>query len=288
MRARPQPTKDRVPRLQRAVTVLAACLFATSTTALEVVRAPEPQHVFADGARAVEVRFRNAAAEPIHLEARLQLLQLTSSTAAPVGGVRAWKSLTVLPGQTVLESATIQFPQVRASARFAARWLDATGKLLGVTEVWAHPESLLDTLTLLAGGQPIGLSDWNGVLRPALAARGIAVSELHSAQDWNDFRGRLAFVVSKPETDQGKLRLEPAALARVKEGLAVVWFQTSPAIAPPGPAWVERVSAGRGTVLLVSASTIDGLDRSPAAQNALVRLAELALTPPTQVLASEP
>lgn len=256
--------------------------------ALEVVRAAEPQHVFADGARAVEVRFRNDAAEPARIEVQLRLFQLTSATAAPMGGARSWKALTVLPGQTVLESAMIEFPKVRVSTRFAARWLDAGGKLLGVTEVWAHPDNLLDTLKHLAGGQPVGLSDATVIFRPVLAVRGISVSELNSTESWNGFRGRLVLVLAKPGTNQGESPLATAALARVKEGLAVVWFQTPPTISPPGPPLVERVRIGHGTVLLASTSMLDGLDRSPAAQLALVRLAELAMSPPIQLLAFTP
>lgn len=265
-----------------------ACSLAAPALALEVIRSPEPQHVFADGQRTVEVRFRNDAAEPARVEVRLQLLQLTSATAAPVGGARSWKALTVLPGQTVLESALIEFPKVRVSTRFAARWLDVGGKVLGVTEVWAHPENLLDALKLLAGGQPVGLADETGALRPVLAARGISVSELNSAEHWNEFRGRLALIVSKPEANQGELRLGAAALARAKEGLAVVWFQTPPAISPPAPPLVERVRVGRGVVVLAPVSALAGLDRSAAAQLILVRLAELALAPPAQILAFDP
>lgn len=267
---------------------LAACLIAMPALALEVVRLPEPQHVFADGKRTVEVRFRNDAAEPIRIEARLQLLQLTSATAVPLGGARTWKTFTVLPGQTVIENAVIEFPKLRVSTRFAARWLDADGKVLGVTEVWAHPDSVLDTLKLLAGGQPVGLGDETGALRPVLAARGIAVSELNRAESWIEFRGRLALVVSKPAANQDGLRLDAAALARAKEGLAVVWFRPQPATSPSVPLLAERVTTGRGAVVLAPASTLDGLHLSPAAQLTLVRMAELALSPPTQLLASQP
>lgn len=267
------------------IAVLAACLLAVSALAVEVVPSAEPQHVFAGDARVVEVRFRNPAAEPARLDVRFQLLQLTSRTAAPVGGARAWKPLTLQPSQTVVESATIEFPPMRVSTRFAARWLDATGKLLGVTEVWAHPNNLLDTLKLLAGGQPVGLMDEAGLLRPALATCGIGVSELSDAESWRNFRGRLALVISKPVPNAP--RLAAAALARTKDGLALVWFRPPP-IAPPAPPFTERVNLGRGTVMLASASVLDGLDRSPAAQLTLLRLAELALSSPTQILAHEP
>lgn len=256
--------------------------------AVQVVPSAAPQQLFGGGVRAVEVRFRNVAAEPVRVEVRLHLFQLTSATAAPVGGARAWKTLTVQPGQTVFESASVELPAVRAGTRFAARWLDAGGRLLGVTELWAHPENLLDALKLMAGGQPIGIVESKPGLQPMLLARGLAVIALQGADEWKDFRGRLAFVVAGPEAKQGELRLEPALLARVKEGLAVVWLQTPLATAPPAPQWVERVRVGGGAVLLAPASALDGLDRSAAAQLALVRFAELALAPPSQLLASEP
>lgn len=269
---------------------LAAALWlaALAAGAVEVVPPAAPQRVFAGGVRAVEVRLRNDAAEPARVEVRVHLFQLTSVTAAPVGGVRAWKTLTVQPGQTVVESASVELPVVRAATRFAARWLDAGGRLLGVTEIWAHPDNLLDALKPLAGGQPIGVAEGKPGLQLVLVARGIPVAEMKHAEDWNRFRGRLAFVANQPESTQGELRLEPALLARAKEGLAVVWFQTPPAISPPALPVVERVRVGRGTVLLAPASLLDGLAATPAAQLALVRLAELALAPPAQLLALTP
>jgi len=272
----------------RLVAALWLAAVAVAAGAVEVVPPAAPQQVFAGGVRAVEVRLRNDAAEPVRLEVRVHLFQLTSATAVPVGGVRAWKMLTVQPGQTVVESASIEVPSVRVPTRFAARWLDAGGRLLGVTELWAHPENLLDALKLLAGGRPIGVSDDKPGLQLVLAARGIPVAELKHAEDWSQFRGRLAFVANQPEPTQGELRLEPALLARAKEGLAVVWFQTPPAISPPTPQWIERLRVGRGTVLLAPASMLDGLAHSPAVQLALVRVAELALSPPAQLLALTP
>lgn len=277
----------RIAECRRRLAV-ALVLAAVASSAVEVVPSASPQQVFAGGARAVEVRFRNDAATPSRVEVRLHLFQLTSATAAPVGGARVWKTLAVLPGQTVVESAGVEVPSVRVSTRFAARWLDAGGRLLGVTELWAHPDNLLDALKLLVGGQPIGVAESRPGLQLVLAARGIPVAELKRAEDCNRFRGRLAFVANQPESTQGELRLEPALLARAKEGLAVVWFQTPPAISPPALPVVERVRVGRGTVLLAPASTLDNLAHSPTAQLALVRLAELALSPPAQLLALTP
>lgn len=267
---------------------VALLLAAASAGAVEVVPSATPQQVFGDGARAVEVRFRNDAAEPARVALRFHLFQLTSATTAPVGGARAWKSLTVLPGQTVVEHAPIEFPAVRVSTRFAARWLGTDGKLLGVTEIWAHPDNLLAGLKPLAGGQPIGLMEATPNLRPALVMHGLSVTEPKAPEDWRPFRGRLAFVVAGPKAMQGELRLEPSLLAHLKEGLAVVWFQTPPKISPPVLPIVERMRVGRGTVLLAPASLLDGLADSPAAQLALVRLAEQALTPPAQLLAATP
>lgn len=275
-------------RLADAWLVMALMLPAVCARAVEVLPPSRPQQVFAGGLRAVEVQLRNATTAPERADLRVLLLQLTSATAAPVGGVRAWKSLTVLPGQTVMESAAIEFPSVRVSTRFTARWLGVDNQLLGVTEIWAHPDNLLDQLRLLAGGQPVGLFDERGQLRAALVARGIAITELPSAGNWTDFHGRLALVIAKPGTNQGESPLAPVALVRAKEGLAVVWFQTPPTISPPVPPIAERMRVGRGTVLLAPVSLLDGLADSPAAQLALVRLAEQALTPPTQLLAVTP
>lgn len=265
-----------------------AGLLVLPAAALEAIRSLEPQQVFADGRRTVEVRWRNDAADTVRIEVRLHLFQFTSATAAPVGGQRPWKTLTVLPGQTVVERAVIDFPKLRVATRFAARWLDGDGKLLGVTEIWAHPDNLPDLLKDLTGAQPVGLLDDTGMLRAVLAAHGIPITELDSDGSWKEFRGRLAVVAPKPEANQGEFRLGTAALARIKEGLAVVWLQTPPTISPPGRPLAERVPLGRGAVVLAPASVLDGLDHSPAARLALLRLAELALAAPTQLLASRP
>ena len=254
-----------------------------SARALEVVSTTSVQHVFADGARAVEVRFRNPATEIVHVALRVQLLQLTSATAVPVGGPRAWKNLALQPGQTVLENATIEFPKLRASTRFAVRWLAADDKVIGVTTLWVHPDSLLDTLKRLVGDQPVGLADDAGLLRKTLAARKIAISDLHSAESWNRFRGRLALVTSKPAIDGDEPRLEAAALARAKDGLPLIWFRPPPKIAPPPPPLIERLSLGRGTVVLAPAATLADLENSSAAQLALLRFVVLALSAPTQI-----
>ncbi|MEN9572691.1 MAG: hypothetical protein RL514_546 [Verrucomicrobiota bacterium] len=254
---------------------ICACLLALDASALEVLRPSEPQHVFADGARAVEVRFHNATAETARVEVRLQLLQLTSATAAPVGGVRAWKTLTVLPGQTVVESAPVAFPSVRVATRFAARWLGAGGNVLGVTEVWAHPDDCFEQLKNLLGEQPIGVQEHDGGLRATLTARGLTVVALNSAVSWEEFRGRLAFRVSDRDSAQD----ESAFLTAAKAGLAVVWLQTTPTTSPPAAPVAERERHGRGSLVVAPAALLAHLDHSVTAQLTLLRLAELALKP---------
>ena len=254
---------------------ICVCLLALDASALEVIRSPEPQQVFADGVRAVAVRFHNPAAETARTEVRLQLLQLTSATAAPVGDGRAWKTLTVLSGQTVVESVPVAFPPVRVATRFAARWLDAGGKALGVTEVWAHPDDCFEQLKTRVGRQPIGVQEDGGGLRATLTARGLTVVELHSAASWEAFRGRLAFCVA----DRDGAPDESAFLTAVKVGLAVVWLQTTPATSPPAAPVAERERCGRGSLVVAPAALLTHLDHSVTAQLTLLRLAELALKP---------
>ena len=296
MNLKPKIRNPKTPRPapsphSRASAWLALAAFASATisvNALEVVPTAQVQQVFADGARAVEVRFRNPAPELVQVAVRVQLLQLTSATAVPVDGPRPWKTLAVQPGQTVLENATIEFPKLRASTRFAVRWLDADDKVHGVTTLWVHPDGLLDTLKTLAGGQPVGLADEAGLLRKTLVARKIPISDLHSAESWNEFRGRLALVTSKPATDGDELRLDAAALARAKDGLPLIWFRPSPKLAPPPPPLIERLHLGRGSVVLAPTATLADLEISPAAQLALLRLVELALSPPAQINTTTP
>ncbi|NBV24878.1 MAG: hypothetical protein EBS05_23535 [Proteobacteria bacterium] len=267
---------------------LAAGWLTQSAGALEVLRASGPQHVFAGGSRDVELLLKNSDADVVRFGLRLQLLQLTSSLAAPVGAARTGPALTVLSGQTVVVNVPVDFPGVRASTRFAVRWLDAAGRLLGVTDIWAHPDNLLDALKRMAGSQPLGLADEAGLLRPVLAAHGIPVTELNSPGSWNDFQGRLAFLVSSAEPKDDAPQRETAMLARAKAGVAVIWLQVNPATTLPRLPLAERLPLGRGSIVRVPTSAVAGLDQSPVAQLTLVRLAELALAPPAALLAVAP
>lgn len=92
---------------------------------LVIVADDEVPCTFTGDGRQIDVRFRNPGTSPVTADLHTRLYQASSATAAPLGEA-AWKTLTVLPGQTLLESAAMTFPPVKAETRFLVQWLDGT------------------------------------------------------------------------------------------------------------------------------------------------------------------
>src|SRR5215472_6038703 len=71
----------------------------------------EPCHLFAGAGRRIPLVWHNADDRAVTNDVRLRLYQTSSTTAAPLVE-RFWKRLTVLPGQIVLETASLELPAV--------------------------------------------------------------------------------------------------------------------------------------------------------------------------------
>ena len=80
---------------------------------LELVPEPEIPCVFGGGTRSLRVVLRNPTAQPIEVALSNRLFQATSATLAPAGELQSWKKVRVLPGQTIIESVTVDLPAVR-------------------------------------------------------------------------------------------------------------------------------------------------------------------------------
>ena len=95
------------------VMLVAACgAPGVARAQLELVTNAAPPAVFFGDARGIAATFHNAGAQEFKQETRVEISQVTSATAVSLGE-RPWKELRVLPGQTVLESASLDFPPVR-------------------------------------------------------------------------------------------------------------------------------------------------------------------------------
>ena len=99
------------PLCQSAILVLFLAVLPPSIARAQLQALPdkERQRVFAGEGRRITVLFHNPSDSPVDADLRTRLYQASSATAMPLGEA-PWKKLEVLPGQTVLESATLTLP----------------------------------------------------------------------------------------------------------------------------------------------------------------------------------
>jgi hypothetical protein len=237
-----------------------------------------PQKMFGGATRPVRVVFRNSGSDRVASGVRLHLFQASSSTAAPVGEPRDWKQLQVLPGQTVLDSAMITLPAVKAETRFLVRWLDGTNAVLGTTEVLAYPPDLLDELKALAGEGQLGVLDMQDTLKPVLRSREIHFIDLTETQ-LDNYRGSLAIVGPFESSEQMPEGLAQRVETVARQGTAVVWLQPPPKPRQKLEPSFYAVPEGKGVVVVVQAGLVANLAENPQAQLNLVEFARLALHP---------
>ena len=257
-----------------------ACLMAAwqpAVAQLQVLSNQSPQSIFAGDAREVSVLFRNPDSQSVESEISWRLHQATSATAMKAGEAR-WKKIPVLPGQTIAESAKVDFPAVKAETRFVIQWIAGTNDVLGRTEILAYPTNLLKELKSLAGDEPLGVFDPQNQLKPLLKNVSVEFSDLEEA-GFEQFSGKLAIIgpfAAKAEMPEGVTkRIEKLA----GKGVAVVWIQP-----PPGPREKLRpsfyaVTNDPGAVVVVQAELMTRISERPQAQLNLIHCARLALHP---------
>jgi len=264
--------------LTKLTLLTAASLWSGAACAqLQLLSDREPQQVFAGNAREITVVWHNAGNKSAAAEIRARLYQASSATAAPLSE-KAWKQIEILPGQTVLESAPMDFPAVNAETRFLIQWLEGTNQVIGKTEVWVYPTNLLSELKPLLGEESLGVLDPNDELKPLLKQNHVEFSDLGEAA-LEDFQGKLAII--GPFQSKGQMRegLAPTIQKIARKGVAVVWIQP-----PPGPKDQIKpsfyvVPEGKGTVVIVQSDLVAGLSENPRSQCNLIDFCKLALNP---------
>jgi hypothetical protein len=246
-------------------------------TRLDVRSEPESPAVFCGPERLIRLVLRNTGATPVSLELHARVHQLSSATAVHLGDITC-KRLNVLAGQTVLDSVSLSFPDVRGETRFLVQWVEATNRVLGTTEVLVYPPDLLNELKTLAGDRGVGVFDSLDVVRPLLRLVRAEFVDL-SETGFDRFSGKLAIIGPfAPEAGiSGDLVNRIDALAH--RGVGLVWIQ-----APPGPSGKLRpsfyaVPTGKGTVVVVQDAVLSDLRHQPRAQLNLLHLCGLALDP---------
>ena len=89
---------------------------------LELRPGQELAHKFGAREGTLSVVWRNQSGNQLRVSISARVYQTTSATAAPYSK-RLWKTLELLPGQTILESATFDFPLVRGETPFLIQWV---------------------------------------------------------------------------------------------------------------------------------------------------------------------
>ena len=242
---------------------------------LQALPDKKPQRIFAGDGRRIAVLFHNPGGSQITADLRTRLYQTTSGTAVLLSEA-AWKKLEVLPGQTVLETATLTFPAIKAETRFAIQWVEGTNKLAGTTEVLVYPPDLLKDLKPLAGEEPLGVFDPQNQLKPLLKAATVEHQDLEDT-GLEDYHGKLAIVGPFQSKSQFPEELGNKIKKMAAKGVAVVWMQPPPEKRQELKPSFYTVPEGKGSVVVVQADLLANLPENPQAQLSLVHFARLAL-----------
>lgn len=233
--------------------------------------------VFSGNRRAIPVIVRNSSPAIQESELTMRLFQTSSATAARLGDFR-WKRIHVLPGQTVLETARVDFPSVRAETPFLIQWLNGTDRVIGKTEVLVYPTNLLAELKTLAGEKPIGIFDPNCELKPLLNDLAVDFVDLENA-GLDHFTGKLAVIGPFAARSQVSEQMPDQIIALAKKSKAIVW------ILPPSESHDElmpsffAVPGNAGCVVIAQANMVSNLRENPQSQLNLLHFAQLALKP---------
>lgn len=239
---------------------------------VEITQDQTTPALFASGKRLIYAQFHNPAQQSVEANLRFRLYQASARTLMPLSEARALKTLTLSPGQTIVESFEVELPLVRGETAFQVLCYDGEKKI-GATEFNAFPDGLLKPLAVLAGETPPGLLDPEHQFKAALGS--VPTHELKEAEDVTATNAKLILIA--PMTAASR----PAGLAaalkkKASEGGAIVWIQPLSGRHPEPLPDAFVVGEGSGRIVVAAAATVRDLASSPRAQLNLVRLAELA------------
>jgi len=256
--------------------LLVMLLAGAAQAVLILVPGDKPAGIFSGKPSSTSVTFSNSSDQDFNSVIRTRIYQTSSATVAPVSKA-AWKTLRVLPQQTVLESVRLNFPAVKAETKFVVQWLENTNRVIGTTEVWVYPTNLLGELKSLLKIDEFGVLDPNNELKPVLQQDGVPYLNLEE-KVLEDFRGRLAIIGPFHSPAQMREGLAKSLQKIAAAGVAVVWLQ------PPGspeeimPSFYV-VPGTKAAVVIAQADLTAHFAESPQSQLNLVRFCRLALNP---------
>jgi hypothetical protein len=254
---------------------IAWCCWGEARAQLRVVPGLEPQQVFAGEARQISVVWQNCADKRAIVGLRAKVSQASSATVMPISET-PWKQIEVLPGQTILESATFDFPPVKAETRFLVQWVEGTSNVVGVTEVLVYPVDLLKELKPLAGDEPLGVFDPQNQMKPLIKAVSIGFVDLENV-NLENFGGRLAIFGPFSSKTQMREGFTGQIKTLAGKGAGVVWIQPPPDPRDEMKPSFYTVYEGKGAVVVAQAGLVSNLADNPQAQINLIHLARIAL-----------
>jgi len=243
---------------------------------LTTVTEAGPQACFGGRSNAIMVKFHNPGMEAAEADVQMQLYQASSATRAASGERSNWKRLRVMPGQTVLESAEVGIPAVKAETPFVLAWLDAAGRKLGESDLAVYPTNLLDLLTNLGGGKAIGIFDVSRQIQQALQKYNLPFDDFRDA-GFAGFAGKLAVVAETGAADESE-NLSARVETLANSGVAVVWVQAPLQHRSPLEPALSAAPFGSGAIATVPARTVADLADMPLAQLNLVQAAKMSLS----------
>lgn len=262
--------------------VLAACCVPNEVRAqLEVVGEKEPPRVFGGRESEIPLLLRNPGNTVHENDIQMRLMQLTSATAAPVSEA-PWKQLQVLPRQTVVETAALEFPAVKAKTRFLVQWIANKNQVIGTTEVHVYPTNLLAELQPLVGHEDgaLGVFDPENQLKPLLNGAKVNFLDLGSLE-LEKYRGKLAIIGPFASTMQIDRELPRKMKTIAEKGVAVVWLQ--PPVKKsflseerPVPSFYSVIE-NQGAVIIAEAQMVADLSENPRSQLNLIFFCKIAL-----------
>jgi hypothetical protein len=272
--------------MKQPVVLLLALSASLAAADAQLVLEESAHTVFAGEPQQIRVLFHNPTELRLDVEVWARVYQASSATLMPLGDSAPWKTLTVLPAQTIVESFPLTLAAVRCRTAFQVHWREKAGQEIGRSHVVAWPRNLLAQLNTFAGAQPLFLFDPQSQLKLVLERANVKVETVLSGPDLAAGAGRLAVVVPPSAP------LEPMLLSHVKKraekGFAsVVLLQATTAVSA-ALAPVLIVSPGSGTIVVVRGFPVAALADSAATQRDLLRLAEWAVAADPLQLALDP
>ena len=244
---------------------------------LQLLPDPEPQRVFAGEARKITVVWHNTGDKAASAEIHARLYQTSSATAVLLTE-KLWRKIEILPGQTVLESAQMDFPPVDAKTQFLIQWLWGTNLVIGKSEVLVYPTNLLVELKTLMGENVLGVLDPNNELKPLLKQNCVDFMDLGETS-LDDFQGKLAIIGPFQSKTQMREGLAQAVRKIARKGVAVAWLQPPRSLSDKIEPSFYSVLKGKGAVVVVQPNLVANLAENPRSQLSLIYFSRLALHP---------